>query len=106
MPQAVTEQSMADLRVANAAVRWMGYGVLPSAQVARQGRQALLDFKNSDYADTVDVTHAVRMLGAIGTGLAPSQEHCFAASREIQTAIDTMRDVDSQTLRERFDRMR
>lgn len=106
MPQTVTEHSMAGLRAANAAVRWMGYGILPSAQAAREGRQALIEFKGSDFSDAVDVTHAVRMLGAIGTGLAPSQENCFAASREIQSAIDTMRDVDSNTLRERFERMR
>lgn len=82
-------------------VRWMGQGVVPSQENANLAQGALRDYIASGDGD-VNPRVAVRVTGAIAMGILPSEQMCNDAAEEITQVIDSMREKDSNKLRDEF----
>lgn len=88
--------AMDRLIAARRVVRFMGMGIMPSEQLARDARHVLHEVTASDYGD-LPSKGAIRVTGAIAMGLAPSQEQCALADAEIGQLVEAMREGHSQS---------
>lgn len=80
-------------------VRWSAMGIVPSQANAIKAQLALKDFAvEGDF----NPAKSIRLTGAIGMGVLPSVLNCREAEGEINQVIDSMREVDRNTLRENY----
>jgi pyrroloquinoline quinone (PQQ) biosynthesis protein C len=94
--------SIEGLLHARKVARWAGIGVMPSQENALRAQGALQGFMQGENGDAADPRTALRVVGSIAMGIAPSQEMCDQAEHQITQALDVIRDADTNALRASF----
>lgn len=97
---------LTDVQFAKKVVRWMALGVIPSAENARAGRDAIDMAQDELEIEVSDVRQARVVLSAIEQGVVPRLSLCEDAEVQINALISRLRETSSETLRERFERAR
>lgn len=93
---------MHELKMARRMVRCMGMGLMPSQSNAVNAQATLRSVAHEQ--GLVPPATAIRVTGAIANGLAPSQALCREAVTECDAMIDSIRESQGHSLRERFGR--
>lgn len=79
--------------------RWAAVGIMPSQENAIKAQTSLKDYA---VEGEFNPSLAIRVTGAIGMGVMPSEDNCRAAEGEINQVIDEMRETDRATLRDNY----
>lgn len=103
------EQNIQEVKSAQRMIKWVGLGIIPSQENADRAQAILKRQAHEGAYDTngdIDLTSAIRITKSLSMGIIPSEENCKLAEQDISRLIDSMREMDSEQLRNNYQRQR
>jgi hypothetical protein len=98
----ISARQLDDLQRARRTVRMMAQGTMPAYDIAKRAAQALQDVVGSDQEQRDTLRTSTRVIAFIKMGVAPAQQFCIEADRQLEKLINdlTQRQVQGDDVAE------